>query len=88
MLRCATDRPGRDALTLAELTANRAAALARRLAAQTAADGAAPDTDSAGNPSSVSDYDGPAERRTDEDVYNGTPPTYANPGTRVGLPGF
>lgn len=75
LLRCENDRDGRDELTLAELTAHRAAALAQRLGTQTPADGAKPDTDSAGNPSSVSDYTGPVRRRTAEDVYNGTPPT-------------
>ncbi len=43
LLRCENDRPGRDSLTLAELTAARAAALAQRLGAQLPADGAVPD---------------------------------------------
>ncbi len=75
LLRCENDRPGRDALTLAELTAARAASLSRRLGLQSPADGARPDTDSDGNPSSDSSYTGPVRRRTAEDVYNGNPPT-------------
>jgi hypothetical protein len=39
------------------------------------ADGAVPDVDSSGNPSSSSSYTGPTRRTTAEDVYNGTPPT-------------
>lgn len=75
LLRCENDRPGRDELTLAELTAHRAAAIAGRTGAGLPADGAKPDTDSAGNPSSGSDYTGTVRRRTAEDVYDGFPPT-------------
>lgn len=87
LLRCETDLPGRDELTLAELTAARAATLSRRLGTQSPADGAVPDTDSNGQPSSSSSYTGPTRRTSVDDVY-GTVPTYADPGTRVGLPGF
>jgi hypothetical protein len=69
LLRCEQDRPGRDELTLAELTASRAASLSRRLGTLVPADGAVPDTDSAGLPSSSSSYTGPVSRRTAEDVY-------------------
>ena len=75
LLRCENDRPGRDAVTLAELTAARAAALSQRLGQQTLADGAVPDVDSNGQPSSSSSYTGPVSRRTAEDVYNGPPPS-------------
>jgi len=75
LLRCENDQPGRDALTLAELTASRAAALSQRLGMQSIADGAAADTDSAGRANSSSGYTGPTRRRTAEDVYNGDPPT-------------
>lgn len=88
LLRCENDRPGRDELTLAELTASRAAALSRRLGMQSIADGARPDTDSDGNPNSQSDYTRSARRTTVEDVYDDAVPTYADPGTRNNLPGF
>lgn len=88
LLRCAQDRPGRDELTLAELTAARAASLSAQLGMQSPADGAAPDVDSNGDPSSTSSYTGAARRSTAAGVYNNDVPTYADPGTRVGLPGF
>lgn len=75
LLRCENDRPGRDALTLAELTANRAAALAQRLGAQLPADGATPDRDSNGDPSSTTSYTGPVRRLTLTDAYDGNLPT-------------
>lgn len=75
LLRCENDLPGRDELTLAELTANRAAALSQKIGMTAPADGAVPDVDSSGNPSSSSSYTGPTRRTTAEDVYNGTPPT-------------
>jgi hypothetical protein len=88
LLRCANDRPGRDELTLAELTASRAAALAQRLGAQSPADGAVPDTDSDGNPNSSSSYTHSARRTTVADVYASGIPTYRSPGTLVGKAGF
>jgi hypothetical protein len=88
LLRCEYDRPGRDELTLAELTAARASSLSRRLGLASPADGAVPDVDSDGNPSSTSNYTRSARRLTVEDVYDDDVPTYADPGTRVGLPGF
>jgi hypothetical protein len=88
LLRCANDLPGRDELTLAELTASRAASLSWRLGMQSIADGAVPDVDSNGQPSSTSNYTRAARRRTVEDVYDDDVPTYSDPGTRVGLPGF
>ncbi len=88
LLRCDNDRPGRDELTLAELTASRAADLSRRLGMQSIGDGARPDTDSDGNPNSQSDYARSARRTTVEDVYNDAVPTYADSGTLVGKPGF
>lgn len=88
LLRCSNDLPGRDELTLAELTAARAAALAQRLAATAPADGAKADTDSDGNPSSGSSYTGTARRFTVAQVFNNDIPTYADPNTKVGLPGF
>lgn len=88
LLRCVNDRPGRDALTLAELTAARAAALSQRLGMQSPADGAVPDTDSDGQPNSASSYTGTARRYTVDQVYNGSIPTYADSGTRVGKAGF
>jgi hypothetical protein len=75
LLRCENDRPGRDALTLAELTANRAAAIARQLGSRVVPDGACPDTDSQGRPNSSSSYTGTTRRRTADDVYNGNVPT-------------
>lgn len=75
LLRCADDLPGRDEVTLAELTAQTAAALAQRVASVTPADGAVPDEDSNGRPSSSSSYTGPTRRLTAEDVYNGNVPT-------------
>jgi hypothetical protein len=88
LLRCEQDLPGRDALTLSELTAARAAALSQRLGSQSPADGARGDVDSAGDPSSSSSYTGSVARNTVEEVYADGVPTYADPGTRVGLPGF
>lgn len=88
LLRCENDRPGRDELTLAELTAARASALAARSGAGLPADGAVPDVDSEGRPSSSSSYTGPSRRTSVEDVYSDGVPTYDDPGTRVGLPGF
>lgn len=75
LLRCDSDQPGRDELTLAELTANRAAALSQRVGMTAPADGAVPDVDSFGRPSSSSSYTGAVRRFTAEDVYDGTPPT-------------
>ena len=75
LLRCIDDLPGRDEVTLAELTAQQAAALAQRVASVTPADGAVPDVDSNGQPSSSSSYTGPTRRLTADDVYNGNPPT-------------
>lgn len=75
LLRCENDQPGRDELTLAELTANRAAALSQRVGMTAPADGAVPDVDSQGRPSSSSSYTGPARRYTADDVYGGDPPT-------------
>lgn len=75
LLRCETDLPGRDELTLAELTSNRAAALSQRLGMTAPADGAVPDVDSDGRPSSTSSYTGPTRRFTAEDVYNDDVPT-------------
>lgn len=88
LLRCEYDRPGRDELTLAELTASRAATLSQRLGMQSLADGAVPDTDSSGTPNSSSSYTGPTRRTTLEDVYFSGVPTYLDPGTRVNKPGF
>ena len=88
LLRCENDRPGRDELTLAELTASRAAALAARLGTNLPADGAVPDTDSNGQPNSSSSYTRSARRRTAEDIYNDQVPTYMSPGTRTNLVGF
>ena len=88
LLRCENDRPGRDALTLAELTASRAAALSQRLGARSIADGARPDVDSNGRPSSNSSYTGTTRRYTADDVYNGAVPTYDDPGTLVDKDGF
>lgn len=75
LLRCENDRPGRDELTLAELTAARAAAISQQLGARSPADGAVCDTDSQGRPSSSSSYTGPTRRYTADDVYGGDPPT-------------
>ena len=75
LLRCENDRPGRDELTLAELTAQRAAALSQRVGMTAPGDGAVPDVDSQGRPSSTSSYTGTTRRRTAEDVYNGDVPT-------------
>ena len=75
LLRCENDLSGRDEVTLAELTANRAQALAQRIANVPPADGAVPDEDSQGRPSSSSSYTGPTRRYTAEDVYNGDVPT-------------
>lgn len=55
---------------------------------QSIGDGAAPDTDSDGNPNSASSYTRSAQRLTVGDVYDDDVPTYDDPGTRVGLPGF
>ncbi len=75
LLRCAQDLPGRDELTLAELTASRAATLSRQLGMQSIGDGACPIVDSQGQPVSGSSYTGPTRRRTADDVYNGNVPT-------------
>lgn len=75
LLRCENDRPGRDALTLSELTASRAAALSARLGAQSPADGATPDRDSDGDPSSGSSYTGATRRLTIEAAYDNDVPT-------------
>ncbi len=75
LLRCENDRPGRDALTLAELTAARAAALSQQAGMASVADGAAPDVDSNGQPSSSSSYTGTTRRLTIEQAYNGSVPT-------------
>lgn len=75
LLRCENDLPGRDEFTLAELTSNRAAALSAQVGMTLPADGATPDVDSLGRPSSNSSYTGTTRRRTAEDVYNGDPPT-------------
>jgi len=88
LLRCENDRPGRNALELAELTASRASALSRRLGEQSSNDGAVPDVDSTGQVSSSSSYTGTTRRRTVDQVYNGDPPTYDDPGTLVNKPGF
>lgn len=88
MLRCDQDLPGRDEVTLAELTANRAAAIAARVGMNQPGDGARPDVDENGVPFSGSSYTGPVSRRTASDVYNGDIPTYADPGTLVNKPGF
>ncbi len=88
LLRCENDRPGRNALTLSQLTAARAAALAQRLGMNAVADGAKPDVDSNGVPSSSSSYPGVTRRRTVEEVYANGVPTYADSGTLVGKEGF
>jgi hypothetical protein len=75
LLRCENDSPGRDALTLAELTAARAAALSQGLGTQSLADGARPVVDSSGDPSSTSSYTGPTQRLTITQAYNGAVPT-------------
>ena len=88
LLRCENDRPGRSERQLAQLTAARAAALSQRLGRQSLADGAFPDVDSAGRPSSSSSYTGPVSRRTVADVYASGIPTYDDPGTLVDKDGF
>lgn len=88
LLRCENDRPGRYERQLAELTASRAATLSRRLGTVSTADGAFPDVDSNGVPSSNSSYTGPVARDTAEEVYAEGVPTYANPGTKNNYPGF
>jgi hypothetical protein len=88
LLRCEDDRPGRNELELAELTAARASALSRRLGQLPITDGAVPDTDSTGQVSSSSSYTGTTRRRTVDQVYNGEVPTYDAPGTLVNKPGF
>jgi len=75
LLRCANDTPGRDELTLAELTASRAATLSQQLGMRSIGDGARPDVDSNGQPSSSSSYTGPTRRYNAEDVYNNDVPT-------------
>ncbi len=75
LLRCENDRPGRNALTLSELTAQRASALAGHVTAHTPPDGSKPDVDSNGDASSTSSYTGNVRRRTASDVYNGNVPT-------------
>lgn len=74
VLVCVNDRAGRSESTLARLTSERAAAISQQASASLPADGAFPDLDSSGNPSSSSSYTGPVRRYTAEDVYNGTPP--------------
>lgn len=88
LLRCPQDISGRDEVTLAELTASRAAAISRRLGAQSPADGARAITDSSGNAVSEGSYTGPVSRRTAEDVYNSDVHEYLDGDTPVGLPGF
>jgi len=88
LLRCPQDIAGRDEVTLAELTASRAAAISRRLGAQTPADGARGITDSNGNAVSEGTYTGPTKRTTLADVYASGVPTYTNPRTRTDLDGF
>lgn len=75
LLRCENDRAGRDAITLSEITAHRAAMLANKAGMVTPPDGARPDTDSQGEPNSNSSYTGPTRRYTASDVYNGNVPT-------------
>lgn len=75
LLRCDQDWPGRDEVTLAELTANRAAAIAARAGMNQPGDGARPDTDSQGRPSSGSSYTGPVRRLTIEEAYDGDVPS-------------
>jgi hypothetical protein len=74
LLRCENDLPGRNALTLAELTARRASAISARIGSRAPADGAVPDVDSNGQPSSSSGYAGPTRRLTIEQAYNGDVP--------------
>lgn len=69
LLRCPNDIEGRNELVLAELTSARAAVLSQRTGLESSNDGAVPDVDSNGNPSSSSDYTGPISRRTAADVY-------------------
>jgi hypothetical protein len=88
LLRCENDRPGRYERQLAELTASRAATLSRRLGTVSTADGAFPDVDSNGVPSSSSSYTGTVTRRTVADVYASGIPTYADPLTLVDKDGF
>jgi hypothetical protein len=88
LLRCVHDQPGRDERTLSELTAARASVLSQRLGLQSIADGARPDVDSTGQPSSSSGYTGVTRRYTVSEVYDGAVPTYANPGTKNNYPGF
>lgn len=75
LLRCENDIDGRDAVTLAELTAQRAATLSQRIGLTAPADGAVPDVDSNGQPSSSSSYTGVVRRYTADQVYNGVVPT-------------
>lgn len=75
LLRCENDLPGRDALTLAEITARRASALSAHVGARSVADGAVPDVDSTGQPSSSSSYTGSTRRLTIEQAYQGDVPT-------------
>ena len=75
LLRCSNDSPGRDELTLAELTASRAATLSQRFGMRSIGDGACPIVDSNDQPVSGSSYTGPTRRRTAEDVYNNDVPT-------------
>jgi hypothetical protein len=88
LLRCQNDWDGRNALTLSQLVADRAAAIAMRIESRPPADGAVPDTDSNGDNSSASSYEGTVSRYTVSEVYAGDVPTYADPNTKVGLPGF
>jgi len=75
LLRCPQDKDGRDEVTLAALTASRAADLSRRFGASTAADGAYPHTNADGTPVTDGGYTGPVSRRTAEDVYQDGVPT-------------
>lgn len=78
LLRCPDDWSGRDELELAEVTAQRASAIAAQVGMRTPPDGARPDVDENGQPFSGSAYTGPVSRRTAEDVYfdSGVPTTF------------
>ena len=89
LLRCENDRPGRNAVELAEATRAQAARVAALTGSGLPADGAKPDVDSNGVPSSSSSYTGPVQRTTVEDVYyDSGVPTYDEPGTTLDLDGF
>lgn len=89
-LYCPNDYPGRDNITLAQVTAARAAALSARTGTQLPPDGAFPDLDENDVPWSGSSYTGPVTKRDAASVYFETdgPPTYDNPKTKLGYPGF